>query len=137
MIRRTFVRDPDLMTDLPQALPFAGAVWMMVAGLCFAAVTSLSQYVSFTLGLPSTQVAFHQYLIALVCLLPWLVRHGLRQSLMTNQLRLHLLRVALAVTGIQFWLWAWRSLVPIWQDRALDDLPCLPPWDQPSFSKSK
>ena len=58
-------------------LPFAGAVWMMVAGLCFAAVNSLSQYVSFKLGLPSTQVAFHQYLIALVCLLPWLIRHGL------------------------------------------------------------
>ena len=56
-----------------------------------------------------------QYLIALVCLLPWLVRHGLRQSPMTNQLRLHLLRVALAVTGIQFWLWALAVPVPIWR----------------------
>ncbi len=99
--------------------PFAGAVWMMVAGLCFAAVNSLSQYVSFKLGLPSTQVAFHQYLVALICLLPWLVRHGLRQSLMTNQLRLHLLRVALAVIGIQFWLWALAVPVPIWQGIAL------------------
>ena len=107
------------MTSSRRHSPFAGAVWMMVAGLCFAAVNSLSQYVSFTLGLPSTQVAFHQYLIALVCLLPWLVRHGLRQSLMTNQLRLHLLRVALAVTGIQFWLWALAVPVPIWQGIAL------------------
>lgn len=43
--------------------PLAGAVWMMVAGLCFAAVNSLSQYVSFALGLPSSQVAFHHYLV--------------------------------------------------------------------------
>ena len=47
------------------------------------------------------------------------MRHGLRQSLMTNQLRLHLLRVALAVTGIQFWLWALAVPVPIWQGIAL------------------
>ena len=107
------------MTPSRRHSPFAGAVWMMVAGLCFAAVNSLSQYVSFKLGLPSTQVAFHQYLIALVCLLPWLIRHGLRQSLMTNQLRLHLLRVALAVVGIQFWLWALAVPVPIWQGIAL------------------
>ncbi len=44
--------------------PLAGAVWMMVAGLCFAAVNSLSQYVSFALGFPSTQAAFHHYLVA-------------------------------------------------------------------------
>ncbi|WP_201796705.1 DMT family transporter [Aeromonas cavernicola] len=99
--------------------PFAGAVWMLAAGLCFAAVNSLSQYVSFDLDLPSTQVAFHQYLIALVCLLPWLIRHGVRQSLATQQLRLHLLRVALAVIGIQFWLWALAVPVPIWQGIAL------------------
>ena len=53
-------------------------------------------------------------IFTLICLLPWLVRHGLRQSLMTNQLRLHLLRVALAVIGIQFWLWALAVPVPIW-----------------------
>lgn len=99
--------------------PLAGAVWMMVAGLCFAAVNSLSQYVSFKLGFPSTQVAFHQYLIALVCLLPWLIRHGLKHSLLTRQLRLHLFRVALAVVGIQFWLWALAVPIPIWQGIAL------------------
>lgn len=99
--------------------PLAGAVWMVAAGLCFAAVNSLSQYVSFKLGLPSTQVAFHQYLIALICLLPWLVRHGLRQSLWTHQFLLHLVRVALAVIGIQFWFWALAVPVPIWQGIAL------------------
>ena len=35
------------------------------------------------------------------------------------ELRLHLLRVALAVTGIQFWLWALAVPVPIWQGIAL------------------
>ncbi|MGL5288661.1 MAG: DMT family transporter [Aeromonas sp.] len=99
--------------------PLAGAVWMMVAGLCFAAVNSLSQYVSFKLGLPSTQVAFHQYLIALICLIPWLIRHGLRQSLQTHQFWLHLLRVLFAVIGIQFWLWALAVPIPIWQGIAL------------------
>lgn len=99
--------------------PLAGAVWMVVAGLCFAAVNSLSQYASAALGLPSTQVAFHQYLIALLCLLPWLLRHGIARSLRTRHPFQHLFRVALAVIGIQFWLWALAVPVPIWLGIAL------------------
>ncbi len=61
--------------------PLQGAAWMLTAGLCFAMVNSLSQYVSFKLGLPSTTVAFIQYAIALVAMLPWLKQLGIRQSL--------------------------------------------------------
>ncbi|MGL5948678.1 MAG: DMT family transporter [Aeromonas sp.] len=102
-----------------QHAPIAGAVWMMTAGLCFAGVNSLSQYVSVALHLPSTQVALHQYLIALLCLLPWLIYKGLAKSLRTQQFGLHIVRVALAVIGIQFWLWALSVPVPIWQGIAL------------------
>jgi len=57
---------------------------------------------------------------------------------MTNQLRLHLLRVALAVIGIQFWLWALAEPVPIWQGIALlMTSPLFATLGSLSFSKSR
>ncbi|WP_025674280.1 DMT family transporter [Salinivibrio socompensis] len=99
--------------------PLQGAAWMLTAGLCFAMVNSLSQYVSFKLGLPSTTVAFIQYAIALVAMLPWLKQLGIRQSLKTQHLGQHCLRVFISVIGIQLWLWALAYPVPIWQGIAL------------------
>ena len=89
---------------------------------------SLGQYVSFQLGLPSTQVAFHQYLVALICLLPWLIPSRPASVPDDQPAALHLLRVALAVIGIQFWLWALAVPVPIWQgSRCLMTSPCFTP----------
>lgn len=99
--------------------PLLGAAWMLMAGAAFAGVNSLGQYLSFRLGMASANVAFFQYLIAVVILLPWMKQQGLGQLLATGQLRLHLLRVGLAVMGVQFWLWALSWPVPIWQGIAL------------------
>lgn len=92
---------------------------MLTAGLAFAIVNSVAQYASIQFGLPSTTVALVQYAIAIVVILPYLKTLGIRQSLRTQQFGWHLLRVFLAVIGIQFWLWALAYPVPIWQGIAL------------------
>ncbi|HFG2431670.1 TPA: DMT family transporter [Vibrio cholerae] len=92
---------------------------MLIAGLSFAIVNSVAQYASIQFGLPSTTVALVQYAIAFVVILPYLKTLGIRQSLRTQQFGWHLLRVFLAVIGIQLWLWALAYPVPIWQGIAL------------------
>ncbi|EII3092181.1 DMT family transporter [Vibrio cholerae] len=92
---------------------------MLTAGLAFAIVNSVAQYASIQFGLPSTTVALVQYAIAIVVILPYLKTLGIRQSLRTQQFGWHLLRVFLAVIGIQLWLWALTYPVPIWQGIAL------------------
>ncbi|HGF7364706.1 TPA: DMT family transporter [Vibrio cholerae] len=92
---------------------------MLIAGLSFAIVNSVAQYASIQFGLPSTTVALVQYAIAFVVILPYLKTLGIHQSLRTQQFGWHLLRVFLAVIGIQLWLWALAYPVPIWQGIAL------------------
>lgn len=92
---------------------------MLTAGLAFALVNSLAQVASIKFGLTSTTVAFVQYSIALVVILPYLLSLGIRESLQTNHLGSHIFRVFLSVIGIQLWLWALAYPVPIWQGIAL------------------
>ncbi|ASU23725.1 EamA family transporter [Vibrio qinghaiensis] len=99
--------------------PIQGASWMLIAGLAFAIVNSLAQIASINYGLPSTTVALVQYAIALVVILPYLSRLGIRYSLRTEHLSMHIFRVFLSVIGIQLWLWALAYPVPIWQGIAL------------------
>lgn len=92
---------------------------MLTAGLAFAIVNSLAQYVSIHFSLPSTTVALIQYAVALVVILPYLTTLGIKCSLATNNLKFHCIRVFLAVIGIQLWMWALAYPVPIWQGIAL------------------
>ncbi|AEH34758.1 DMT family transporter [Vibrio anguillarum] len=99
--------------------PIQGASWMLIAGLAFAIVNSLAQVASINYGLSSTTVALVQYAIALVVILPYLSTLGIRYSLRTEHLSMHIFRVFLSVIGIQLWLWALAYPVPIWQGIAL------------------
>ncbi|ASG09605.1 EamA family transporter [Vibrio anguillarum] len=99
--------------------PIQGASWMLIAGLAFAIVNSLAQVASINYGLSSTTVALVQYAIALVIILPYLSTLGIRYSLRTEHLSMHIFRVFLSVIGIQLWLWALAYPVPIWQGIAL------------------
>ncbi len=92
---------------------------MLIAGLAFAIVNSLAQVTSINYGLSSTTVALVQYAIALVVILPYLSTLGIRYSLRTEHLSMHIFRVFLSVIGIQLWLWALAYPVPIWQGIAL------------------
>ena len=99
--------------------PIQGGSWMLTAGLAFAIVNSLAQYLSIKLHMASTMVALFQYFIALVVMIPWLKTLGFRHALKTRHFGQHLFRVFLSVIGIQLWLWALAYPVPIWQAIAL------------------
>lgn len=92
---------------------------MLSAGISFAIVNSLIQFASIHYKLPSTTVAFIQYGIALIAILPYLRTLGIRESLKTSHFMQHVLRVSLAVVGIQLWMWALAYPIPIWQGIAL------------------
>ncbi len=99
--------------------PIQGASWMLVAGLSFAIVNSIAQFVSIQFAIPSTTVALLQYGIALLVILPYLKKLGIRRLLHTKHFTWHALRVFLSVIGIQLWFWALAYPVPIWQGIAL------------------
>jgi S-adenosylmethionine uptake transporter len=94
-----------------------GALFMVSAGLTFALVNTSLQALTMRMGMSSPNAAFWQYFIAALFSLPLIFRIGLK-SMRTVHLRIHLLRVAMAVLGVQFWT-AGLAHVPIWQAIAL------------------
>ncbi len=99
--------------------PLVGALWMVLAGLCFAINNVTTQYMSTKLGLHNTVIGFFQYFIAFIVMLPWMIKTGLTSALKTNRLMLHVIRVFMSVIGIQLWLWALAWPIPISQAIAL------------------
>ena len=98
--------------------PAIGAAFYMVAaGAAFALVNVSVQAATMRYGMASTAVAFWQYLVALLFGVPWIMRTGL-SLLRTRHAGLHVLRVAFAAIGVQFWV-AGLAFVPIWQAIAL------------------
>ena len=74
--------------------PVQGAFWMVLAGAAFAGVNTLEQVATVQAGLPAPTAAFLQYLVAFLVVLPWAVRHGIRE-MRTRRPGLHGLRVVL------------------------------------------
>lgn len=99
--------------------PLIGALWMILAGLCFALNNVTTQYISTDLGLHNTVIGFFQYFIAFIVMLPWMIKTGLTSALKTERLLLHVVRVLMSVIGIQLWLWALAWPIPISQAIAL------------------
>ncbi len=95
----------------------AGGFYMIAAGAAFAVVNVSVQAATMSFGMTSSSAAFWQYFVALLCGLPWIVRTGLG-VLKTDHLGAHVLRVACAAIGVQFWV-AGLASVPIWQAIAL------------------
>lgn len=95
----------------------AGAALMVGAGALFAVVNTLIQIAAMRLGIASDTITFWQYGIALAVMLPWL-NAGTAAALRTRRLPEHVLRVALAVGGVQLWALG-LAHVPIWQAIAL------------------
>ena len=89
-----------------------GAFWMVMAGVVYAAGNVALQQVTMNMGFAASSVAFWQYGIALLAMLPllWAGRAGFR----TQHFGAHLLRVAFAVGGVQLWVLG-LAHVPIWQ----------------------
>jgi len=101
----------------PAKRAIAGAIWMVLAGVAFALLNVVTQWLAMRLGVASTAVAFWQYAFALVLSLPLLRKLGLG-ALRTKRPIYHLVRVALAALGVQAWV-ASLAHVPIWQAIAL------------------
>ena len=101
--------------DLSPAV--AGASLMIAAGAVFAIVNTLVQYGGMSLGIAPARLAFWQYAIAFLFALPWILRNGL-SPFRTSIGTLHVVRVLLAVGGVQLWVFG-LAHVPIWQAIAL------------------
>lgn len=94
-----------------------GAGFMVLAGIAFAALNIVTQWLAMTLGFPPASTAFWQYGFALVLSLPLLFRLGLKAMKTAYPFR-HILRVLLAAFGVQAWVTG-LATVPIWQAIAL------------------
>ena len=97
---------------------FQGAAYMVLAGIGFTAINVITQHVTMGLGLSSTSDAFWQYFLAFLFSLPMLAKAGWR-SMRTAHPIAHLIRILLAVLGVQAWVFGLSHGVPIWQAIAL------------------
>ncbi|MBC7147826.1 MAG: DMT family transporter [Rhizobium sp.] len=102
---------------LSRSRAFAGASYMVLAGIAFALLNVATQWLAMTLAFPPASAAFWQYGFALVLSLPLLFKLGLR-AMRTHYPWRHLLRVLLAALGVQAWVTG-LATVPIWQAIAL------------------
>lgn len=102
---------------LPASRAVAGAGWMVLAGIAFATLNVVTQWLTMKLAFPSASTAFWQYAFALVFSLPFLKKVGL-PAMRTRYPWQHVSRVALAALGVQAWI-AGLAVVPIWQAIAL------------------
>ncbi|WP_342075639.1 DMT family transporter [Yoonia sp. SS1-5] len=91
-----------------------GAGYLVAAGALFAGANTAVQGAGMIHGVPSPTIAFWQYTIALIAVLPLVWRSQWR----TTRPVLHLIRVGLAAIGVQLWI-AGLAYVPIWQAIAL------------------
>jgi drug/metabolite transporter (DMT)-like permease len=110
------------MNQLPQisALPRAwiGPLYLVLAGVAFAAINIITQIVTGQLGFKPTSDAFWQYFIALLFSLPFLWKHGV-QGMATKYPWHHVIRVIFAALGVQAFIASFAHGVPIWQIIAL------------------
>lgn len=95
----------------------AGAAFMVLAGIAFAILNVVTQWLTMKLGFPSSSAAFWQYAFALVFSLPFLRRVGISAMRTAHPWR-HVIRVAFAAFGVGAWV-AGLASVPIWQAIAL------------------
>ncbi len=90
---------------------------MVLAGIAFAVLNVVTQWLTMTLAFPFASVAFWQYAFALIFSLPFLWKTGL-SAMRTRYPWRHIVRVVLAALGVQAWV-AGLATVPIWQAIAL------------------
>lgn len=95
-----------------------GAIYMVGAGITFAAVNTLTPIITFQMGVPSTATVFWQYVIATLFALPLILRIGFA-ALKTRHAGLHELRALLSALGVQAFAFGFASGVPLWQMVAL------------------
>ncbi|WP_106744573.1 DMT family transporter [Yoonia maritima] len=91
-----------------------GPLYFVIAGALFAGSNTAVQGAGMVYGVPSATIAFWQYALASIAVLPMVWTASWR----SDRPLMHLLRVVLAAIGVQFWV-AGLAVVPIWQAVAL------------------
>lgn len=99
--------------------PMQGAFWMVAAGITFAIINTMLQYLGMTFEVNSSSAVLYQYGIALLLFVPLMGSGAIRTAARSDFRWLHVLRVGLSVIGIQLWTAALTYPVPIWQGIAL------------------
>lgn len=95
-----------------------GAMYMVGAGITFAAVNTITPIITYQMQVPSTAVVFWQYVIATIFALPLILRIGLR-NLRTRHPLAHEIRAFVSAAGVQAWAFGFALGVPLWQMIAL------------------
>ncbi|MEP3347888.1 MAG: DMT family transporter [Litoreibacter sp.] len=90
-----------------QNRPVAGAVWMLVTGLMFVAVTAIVKHVGSEL--PAAQSAFLRYLLGLVFLIP-MIGPIRRAKLTPRALKLFGFRGLVHTLGVTLWFYAMTQI---------------------------
>ena len=98
--------------------PVKGAIFMVLAGVAFAAANAITWTVTYKMGFKPQSDAFWQYAIATLFSLPFILRHGLA-SMRTSHPVLHGLRILLSVLGVQAFTQAFASGMAPWHVVAL------------------
>ena len=97
---------------------FRGALYMVLAGVCFATANAITFVITAQLGFLPQSDTFWQYAIALVFSLPFVLRQGLA-GLKTDKPIVHIIRVVLSALGVQAFVMSLAAGTPIWQVIAL------------------
>jgi drug/metabolite transporter (DMT)-like permease len=102
----------------PSQAPLKGALFMVLAGIAFAAANAITWTVTYKMGFKPQSDAFWQYAIATLFSLPFIYKQGLA-SMKTSQPRLHIIRIILSVLGVQAFTQAFASGMAPWHVVAL------------------
>lgn len=92
-----------------------GAAWKVAAFACYAGLDGIARYLSggaetaLTSHLPVGVVVFFQDLVALVILLPWIIKYR-PQNWIPDHLWLHLFRVVTSAIGIITWYYVLQHM---------------------------
>ncbi|HEV7345932.1 MAG TPA: DMT family transporter [Devosia sp.] len=92
----------------------SGAILMLGASLAFAGTNVLQSMLPWQFGMNSTGMAFWQYVIASVLVLPLILRIGL-DKLRTRHPLAHQVRAFVSALGVHVFVYGFASGVPIWQ----------------------
>jgi hypothetical protein len=92
----------------PTQYPLRGAMFIILAGVAFAAANAITWTVTYKMGFKAQSDAFWQYAIAMLFSAPFIFRQGL-SSMKTKHPILHGLRILLSVLGVQAFTQAFAS----------------------------
>ena len=107
--------DHGPLAGLPPA--FLGPIYIVAAALFFSVMNLMIREASSELE--PLQVAFFRNVFAMLALMPWILRAGIRRSFSTRRLKLHLFRSFITFFAMNCWFYS-LALLPLADATALN-----------------